>query len=264
MQYVFKEVSSVYPHLFGIEWLEMYNIMMFIGIFVALLIIRIYAKKLDLPYEVFRFYMILIIVSIFIGLIAAFGFQQLYNYIDDVQNGREYYARGMTFMGGLIGGVVAFLMGVKFYGKKDDKANVFKMISIAAFAIPVAHFFGRIGCTMAGCCHGIATDSWIGIQFVTTTTTVIPTQLIEAIFLLALSIVLFMLLERKKWQYNIFIYAGSYSVFRFIIEYYRGDARGTFLPWFSPSQWQVLFMFMIIIAMFIIYKVKQDNKVLKY
>lgn len=250
----------MYPHLFGIEWLEMYNIMMFIGIFAALVILKIYSKKLNLPFEVFRFYMILCIVAIFIGLISAFGFQQLYNYIDDVQNGREYYARGLTFMGGLIGGVITFFVGVKLYGKEIHKANLYKVISIAALAIPVAHFFGRIGCVCAGCCHGVETDAWYGIRFVTTSTTVIPTQLIEAIFLLLLSIVIFILIERKTWQYNIVIYAGSYSVFRFIIEYYRGDARGSYLPWFSPSQWQVLFMLIIVGTTFTIYRLKNPDK----
>ena len=192
----------MYPHLFGIEWLEMYNIMMFLGMVAALIVMRIYAQKLNLPFNVFRFYLILSIVSIAIGLVAAFGFQQLYNYIDDMRNGIEYYPRGMTFMGGLIGGALTFIIGTKIFGKEEHKAHFFPIVSIAMASIAVAHFFGRIGCTCAGCCHGIETDSWIGIKFVTTTTKVIPTQLIEAIFLLILASVLLYLLEKKKWQYK--------------------------------------------------------------
>ena len=254
----------MYPYLFGIEWLEMYNIFMFIGMVVALLLLKIYAVKLNLPYDVFRFYLILSIVSIAIGLVAAFGFQQLYNYIDDLRNGVEYTPRGITFMGGLIGGALTFIIGTKMFGNEEVKKQFYPMISIAMAAIAAAHFFGRIGCTMAGCCHGVETDSWIGIKFVTTRTKVIPTQLIEAIFLLVLASVLLYLLEKKKWQYNLFIYAGSYAIFRFIIEFYRGDERGTFLPFFSPSQWQVIFMFIIVAIVFVFYLRKKKMDPMKH
>lgn len=236
----------MHQHLFGIEWLESYLVMMFIGFIIAIYILRKYSIKMGIPYKTFNFYLKLSIVSIVLGLVFAFAFQQIYNFIDDMQNNRAYTPRGLTFMGGLVGGTVTFLLGVKIFGKAEEKRHFFRVVSIAALAISFAHFFGRVGCTLAGCCYGVATDSWIGIQFVTTTTKVIPTQLIEAIFLLLLSVVLVILLEKKKWQYNIFIYGLSYAVFRFIIEFYRGDARGTLLPLLSPSQWQVLIMFGVV------------------
>lgn len=253
----------MHPHLFGIEWLESYLVMMVIGMIFALFILRTYSEKMGIPYKTFNFYLIIGVVSIVIGLVSAFLFQQIYNYIDDMKHGREFYARGLTFMGGLIGGVVTFLLGVKLFGKEEDRKYFFKVISIAAFGIAFAHFFGRVGCTLAGCCYGVETDAWFGIKFITTTTEVIPTQLIEALFLLILSFVLMVLLNKNKWQYNIFIYGISYAIFRFIIEFFRGDARGTFLPLFSPSQWQVLFMFVISLVTLMIYYRKNRESTLK-
>ncbi len=249
----------MYPYLFGIEWLHTYDVMIFIGLIAALLVLYSYSKRLKIPYEVFRFYLILSLVSIGIGFACAFGFQQLYNYIEAVQTGEPYQVQGITFMGGLIGGAATFIIGARAFGNADVKKHFFPTVSIAMASVAVAHFFGRIGCTAAGCCYGVATDSWIGIQFVTTSTKVIPTQTIEAFFLLILSVVLLVLLNKGKWQYNLFIYGGSYAIFRFIIEFFRGDERGEFLPFFSPSQWQVLFMFIIVGVVFVLYLVKQNQ-----
>lgn len=253
----------MYPYLFGIEWIQTYDVLVFLGLLAALIVVRIYAQKLKLPYDVFRFYLILCLISIGLGFVFAFGFQQLYNYIDDMKNGVEYYPRGITFMGGLIGGAATFIIGVKAFGNTEVKKYFFPMVSIAMAAVAVAHFFGRLGCTAAGCCYGVPTDSWIGIQFVTTSEKVVPTQLIEAIFLLFLSFGLLTLLEKNKWQYNLFVYGGAYAVFRFIIEFYRDDARGEFLPFLSPSQWQVLFMFITVAVIFVFYMRKQHHMKIK-
>ncbi len=249
----------MYPYFLGIEWLHTYDILVFTGLVAALVVVRIYAKKMKIPYEVFRFYLILCIVSIAIGFAFAFGFQQLYNYIEAITTGTEFYVHGITFMGGLIGGAATFIVGAQVFGNSEVKKYFFNMVSIAMAAVAVAHFFGRLGCTAAGCCYGVETDSWIGIKFVTTATKVVPTQTIEAFFLLILSIVLLTLLNKNKWQYNLFIYGSSYAIFRFIIEFYRDDERGTFLPFFSPSQWQVIFMFIIVAVTFVIYMRKQHR-----
>ncbi len=250
----------MYPYLFGIEWLHTYDILVFLGLLAALLLVRIYSKKLNLPFEVFRFYLILCVISIGIGFAFAFGFQQLYNYIETLSTGEAFYVHGITFMGGLIGGVAIFIIGARAFGNAEVKHYFFPIVNIAVAAVAVAHFFGRLGCTAAGCCYGLPTDSWIGIQFVTTSTRVIPTQIIEALFLLILSIVLLALLNKNKWQYNYFIYGGSYAIFRFIIEFYRGDDRGSFLPFFSPSQWQVLFMFVIVTTIFVFHLLKYNKQ----
>ena len=72
---------------------------------------------------------------------------------------------------------------------------------------------------------------------------VIPTQLIEAAFLFALfGLLLWFTLSDKVKGFNLVSYALSYSVFRFVIEFFRDDYRGSFIPGLSPSQFQSIIL----------------------
>ncbi|MDR2822745.1 MAG: prolipoprotein diacylglyceryl transferase [Acholeplasmatales bacterium] len=235
----------MYPYLFGNENLEMYYIFIGIGIISAFIIFRHLTSLFDIPTNIYNFYMKLGAVSIFLGFAFAISFQQVYNYIHFIKSGEEFSFQGMTFFGGLIGGVLTFVLGTYFFGGREHKNVFWKVCNLGALSIVVAHFFGRIGCTFAGCCYGIETDSIIGMYFHTVENKVLPTQLMEAIFLLLVSIFMIILLKKKKEKYLLIFYGFSYSIWRFIIEYYRGDERGDFLPFFSPSQWQSILLFIV-------------------
>ena len=66
--------------------------------------------------------------------------------------------------------------------------------------------------------------------------TVLPVQLFESLFLGALFVFLtWRTLHRKRYSFP--IYLVTYGVWRFAIEYLRGDDRGSSLvSWLSPSQ----------------------------
>ncbi|MBM75956.1 MAG: hypothetical protein CMK59_11200 [Proteobacteria bacterium] len=57
---------------------------------------------------------------------------------------------GLVFYGGPIGGVLVGVLYCMFL-----KIPTFKMLDIAAPAIMLGLAFGRIGCFLAGCCHGM-------------------------------------------------------------------------------------------------------------
>ena len=57
-----------------------------------------------------------------------------------------------------------------------------------------------------------------------------------------------------KFKYPFIVYLGSYSIFRFIIEFFRGDDRGQFLGMFSPSQVWSIVIWIIIVPFFFILK----------
>ena len=158
----------------------------------------------------------------------------------------------MTFFGGLVGGVLAFIIGYFIYFRKrySERSLILDVCIIAPACITIAHAFGRIGCFLAGCCYGIETDSIFGVQFPGMHTHVYPTQLFEAIFLFILSGLLFYLGYKKKFLYTFSIYTFSYGVFRFLIEFIRGDDRGAYFLSLSPSQW---FSILAIISSFIIF-----------
>lgn len=184
---------------------------------------------------------ILGVVSTIIGLGFANVFQNIY---DLIQNPKEFFWSGnFTFYGGLIGGVGVFLLGYFFIIKKKYGPALNEILKIAPASIATAHAFGRIGCFMNGCCYGKPTDSWLGIQFTTTTTKVLPTNLFEAIFLFILSGILFLLAMEKLGKWNFPIYMMSYGIWRFLIEYLRGDYRGSFVPGLTPSQFWSIILF---------------------
>ena len=143
----------------------------------------------------------------------------------------------------------------------DDKGNYHvclnEALHIAPTAITVGHAFGRIGCFMNGCCYGKHTDSWLGMQFTTTPDKVYPTNLYEAIFLFILSGLLFLLAMKKLGKWCFPIYMMSYGVWRFLIEYLRGDYRGSFIPGLTPSQFWSIILFLGGVAYLIVVIVLQ-------
>ena len=134
---------------------------------------------------------------------------------------------------------------------------------IAPACITIAHGFGRVGCFMAGCCYGIETDSWLGVQFPHLAHAVYPTQLFEALFLFALSAILFYIAIKKRSAYTLPLYLLSYGIFRFCLEFLRGDNRGELLSSLSPSQWFSIIA--IISAILVFFIIKNSHKLkIKY
>lgn len=224
----------------------------------------------------------ILIIGVFgtgFGIFAAMLFQSMYNFIANPEEG--FKLGGMTFLGGLIGGVVSFL-GVYFlyiyviaprtkikFLQNNMNATLTDALPFIPIAICIAHAFGRLGCFFGGCCFGkpIAeiggwglpcanytahtpeevyyfTDllgeprsisNWSGVL-------VAPTQLYEMFFLVALAAVMALLYFKFHCNYNFSIYMIAYGIWRFIIEFFRGDVRGQFLGTaLYPSQiWSIV------------------------
>src|ERR1700691_5911343 len=72
----------------------------------------------------------------------------------------KFWAGGLTYYGGFLGSSIAawFLL-------KRDKFPFWKAADMAGFAVPLGLAFGRMGCLMAGCCFGGATDGPWALTF---------------------------------------------------------------------------------------------------
>lgn len=238
----------MYPELLHIGSFTLYSyaVMVIIGLFSAALWFRVLADKIKMPDKAYNFYLLNGLGSIVIGFLFAALFQSLYYFIET----GEWSFGALTFMGGLVGGVACFLLVTAFVAKKEYKQYFWQAANLLAVSITSAHAFGRIGCFLNGCCYGVATDGPLGVLFPGDTVKVLPTQLIEAVFLALLCAVLVVLLLKFKRQNIILLtYLYAYSVFRFILEFWRGDDRGSFLGGISPSQWQSVFMLLIAVAL---------------
>lgn len=220
---------------------HLYGLMIGIGILACFGILTLCCKKFKIEEKFVDFAFFNGIISIVVGFGSAALFQAIYDYIEDPSKG--FHFGGITFLGGLIGGVATFLI-LYFIVRKRYKARLIDILSIVPCCILIAHGFGRIGCLFAGCCHGAPTDAWYGIYMHTSKygyAKVVPTQLFEALFLFALFAVCFLLLWKKKFRYNMSVYLIGYGIFRFCNEMLRDDHRGQLLGSLSPSQvWSIV------------------------
>ena len=243
--------------------IDLYSICFLVGIIACFVYTYIAMKKCGYSATAVDTILIIGIFAIMFGILSAALFQAFYNLIA----GRGFTFQGMTFIGGLIGGVVTFL-GIYFlyvyvinprlkeknFFKSDMNKGVWYLLRIAPISITIAHAFGRLGCMFAGCCHGHVTHEWYGIWNEGLHAHTVPIQLYEAIFLFTISIVMIVLLFAFKFKYNMSLYLVSYGIWRFIIEYFRADYRGDFIPGLSPSQFWSIVMVLLGVAIFFVYR----------
>ncbi len=146
---------------------------------------------------------------------------------------------GIMFYGGLIGSMVAMFFMLKFSAKEGcSQYKTGEWLDILTPPLIGFHFWGRMGCFLGGCCYGKETDSVFGVVFPDNIANSIihngvkryPTQLFEAGILVILFLIVLFVKHRVR------IYLLLYGVSRFLLEYLRGDDRGHFLRFLSPSQ----------------------------
>ena len=243
----------MYPY--PIIWdLDLYSVFLCIGVVAAVLTVRIFCDKKKIYWKLQNFCVISAVASVIVGYFFAVFFQALYN-IEKRGGFVIDKATGATFYGGLIGGTACFLaiyfgIGHFFFKEKQNVKSFFTIADIAAAAIAVAHGFGRIGCLMSGCCHGGVTDAWYGIYMHTLGAKAVPLQLYEALFLFALfGFFVYRLIKNKSC--NLPLYMVIYGVWRFVIEFFRRDYRGsTVVDFLSPSQFIALIMILGSVALY--------------
>lgn len=134
----------------------------------------------------------------------------------------------------------AVMLGLLFLWRQGQQALVPAMADAAAVAVAVGVALGRVGCFLAGCCHGAATDVAWAVRFpvdhVTGGSPVHPTQLYDAI-VAAGAIALWVLLRgRRAPGVAAVVVATVLLVGRLVTEVVRADVdRGAFGP-VSTSQ----------------------------
>lgn len=251
-------------HIFG-RTIGTYGICAVIGLLVCGFVLSFIGKKKNISY----LDIILAILSIGIGLTIGghflYGITQ-YRLVFDtfrligtapfirIAAGLVVAFGGSVFYGGFLGGIA----GLAVFLKIERNLNKKDFFDLYGLGIPLFHTFGRIGCFLGGCCYGVEcefgflvkhNDYSPGLAGVRR----LPVQLIEAALNLILFFVLLFLYRRfqkiseKGKDYSgiiIFIYMMIYPVYRFILEFFRGDTlRGLWGP-FSTSQWVSIAVFL--------------------
>ncbi|NOY86245.1 MAG: prolipoprotein diacylglyceryl transferase [Deltaproteobacteria bacterium] len=137
---------------------------------------------------------------------------------------------GLVFFGGLIGGLIGLLVAILIY-----RMPLWRTLDIAAPGLTLGHALGRIGCFSAGCGYGRPTDLPWAVIFTdprSLATGVLgipvhPTQLYSSLALLILTVFLVWKTPRRRFDGQIAaLYIIIYCIFRFGVEFLRGDPRG--------------------------------------
>lgn len=249
-----------------------YGLMSTIGLFVAAILACYLIKKEDKDYYDMIVVLLISSVGLFVFSHILYGitnidllirvishFDKIKGFSDFV-NVFTYIFGGSVFYGGLIG----FLLTAYICIKKKN-LNKKRYFDIFAIIIPLFHFFGRIGCFLVGCCYGI--ESKIGFTFkhamIESANHVhrFPIQLVESGFNLVLFFIIYSFYKKKKFQGKlIYIYLVSYSVARFIFEFFRGDDYRGFLFGLSTSQIISILIVIYVIIITLFKRIKIKNK----
>lgn len=241
----------MYPRLFELPWsigsfgpitVYTYGVLLAAAYLFGLKLAMARAKKRGLDANRVLDLGIYIIISALVGaklLLLVTDFRAF------TSNPRELLTlarSGGVFYGGLILAVTVALIYIRKVG-----LPFWTTTDVFAPGIALGHVVGRFGCLFAGCCYGKPTTLPWGITFTNPFAAanvgtplgvpLHPTQIYEAGAELLILIVLLMT-ERKGRGFagrTFWLYMLLYAISRFIIEFYRGDERGT-VGMFSTSQ----------------------------
>lgn len=157
---------------------------------------------------------------------------------------------GSVFYGGLIGG----FLGLFFYCKRKN-LNYYRYSDLITYVLPLGQSIGRLGCFCNGCCYGKEYDGLFSIKYQIEgqIVSIFPTWFFESAFCLILFIFQIFLFSKNKIGICSSSYFILYAIFRFIIEYFRGDKIRGHLGLLSTSQ--IISIFVLLYGLFIIIKI---------
>ncbi len=192
---------------------------------------------------------LLIFMAALIGGKVFLFFEDPARYREDPSS--LFTGRGFVFYGSFL-----FAIPTTLWYFRRNKLPVYPMLDIMAITTCIVHVFGRLGCFMAGCCHGTPTDSWLGVTYTDAAcyadpmhTPLHPTQLYEAGFILMVMGFLRYRRDRKAFHGQLFLlYLLLYAAGRFSIEFYRGDSGRGFVFGDMISHGQLVALIILVIV----------------
>ena len=236
----------MFPNIvIGSVKIPMYTLMLVVGGIAFLLVTyALMYRREKVKDHTFIRVLIVSIPGAIVLYLSAFFFNSLFHSIE----AGKLEIGGITWLGGVIG-AFPFMIFLIHKFVPAAKGNALTYFSLMVPGIVIAHGLGRLGCVFAGCCYGGVTDSIFGVSFPAGSHAahqypggpnggslpLLPTQLFEAVFELVLFVVMIATYKKTR-KYNIEIYCITYGVFRFVMEFLRGDERGGTGFFLTPSQ----------------------------
>jgi phosphatidylglycerol:prolipoprotein diacylglycerol transferase len=165
---------------------------------------------------------------------------------------------GLVYYGGFLGSGIALIVFSRVH-----REDIRSLLDFVIVSVPLAHFFGRIGCFLNGCCYGKIHEGLLGVRFPAGSYAwydhvqdgritkmaghslpVHPVQLYESVFNLLVYFLLIWAYSRRDRTRSgriLALYCFTYPPGRFLLEFLRGDHE-MFIMGLTVSQVTSLFL----------------------
>ena len=237
-----------------------YGLMIATGILAGFLLVSLRAKRRQLNQDFLLTFILWAIGGGFLGAKLMFWIVNIGEIIKDPRFLIDTLGDGFVVIGGILLGIFCTFRFCRRRGQEYLYWFDLLMPSVA-----LAQGFGRIGCLLAGCCYGKETHGVFHIVFQESAyapngVPLLPTQIMASTmnFVNAVGCLLASRFVRRGQVAA--LYLLNYSVFRFFLEFFRGDESRGFIGRLSTSQFISLFTFALGIGLWIYTGRKQGRQ----
>ena len=170
--------------------------------------------------------------------------------------GNEQRRFGFTYAGWLLGALAAIWV----HGRVTSLGTMFLLnYFLPVFALMQG--IGRIGCLLSGCCYG-KVCTW-GVKYPPGSlpferigdACVFPIQLVEAFLLVCL----FVICLKAIFRFRAVVYLFGVAGIRFILEFFRGDNRGSVFGVTCLSPQQFMSLVFLLVGLFVLIVTRMND-----
>ena len=219
-------------------------------------------KQLNVKFETTNELILFILLFSIIGGKIFIIFEDFKGFVSDPGQLFRNFSSGFVFYGSLLFAIPTMLI---FF--KARKIPTLPMLDIMAITTCIVHGTGRIGCFLAGCCHGIPHDGFFSVIFTDPmcqadplNTPLHPTQLYSMSLIYGIMIILLIVSKRRQFPGQIFLlYLILYSAARMILEVFRGDLSRGYVVDNILTNSQFISIMVIMVAIYFYYRLYRKS-----
>ena len=202
----------------------LYGVCMLLSIIFGTIVSYINSKHLKLD----KTKRIAFIMYIILGTIFGGKYFTYFTHINEYKN-FNFMKIGYSSYGGILGILILLYIFSKQYKIKYEK-----LILTIIPSIPLMYSLGKIGCFLAGCCHGIEYQGILSITYkysyiAPNNISLFPVQLIESISFLTIFILIMYMFKKRKTKNIICITFILCGFTKFILDYLRISHKGVII-----------------------------------
>lgn len=253
----------MHPILFEINQLTItwYGVMMATGFLAGLVNWYFIGKKDNRDFSYCSDLLFWIMVAGLLGARVTYVLTDIGHFMRNPIEIIMIWKGGLVYYGGFLGSGIALII----FARKH-RENIVGLLDFVIVSVPLAHFFGRIGCFLNGCCYGKIWHGPFGVRFpagsyawyrhvdlgrisrfTAEALPVHPVQIYEAVFnVLVYLLVLWAYTHRDRTKDGriLALYCFTYPPGRFLLEFLRGDHE-IFIMGLTVSQITSLFLIVL-------------------